>query len=82
MLPSITDPEVFAFKTFDFIKIDAQGSEIPILKGGMNVVRNATFILLEVPFFCTYNEGVGTFQDHISFMDKIGFFLRNHFNLD
>lgn len=59
--------------SFDFIKIDTQGSEIPILKGGINLIKNTSFIMLELPFMGEYNKGVPNFLNHIEFMDKIGF---------
>jgi FkbM family methyltransferase len=55
------------------IKIDCQGAEIPILKGASNILKQTDFIIMELPLFGQYNEGVGTFQDHIIFMDSIGF---------
>jgi FkbM family methyltransferase len=55
------------------IKIDCQGAEIPILKGASNILKYTDFIIMEMPLFGQYNEGVGTFQDHIVFMDSIGF---------
>jgi len=56
-----------------FIKIDTQGSEIPILKGGMSIVEKADFILLEVPFFGEYNKDVPSFRAHLDFMETIEF---------
>ena len=44
-----------------FIKIDSQGSEIPILRGAKPILDKTDFILLEIPFFGQYNEGVPTF---------------------
>jgi len=55
------------------IKIDCQGAEIPILKGGTSILEKTDFIILEIPLFGQYNEGVPNFLEHISFMDKIGF---------
>lgn len=55
------------------IKIDCQGAEIPILKGASNILKYTDFIILELPLFGKYNDGVGSFQDHIIFMDSIGF---------
>lgn len=55
------------------VKIDCQGAEIPILKGASNILKNTDFIIMELPLFGQYNEGVGSFQDHIIFMDSIGF---------
>ena len=55
------------------IKIDCQGAEIPILKGASNILKHTDFIIMELPLFGQYNEGVGTFQEHIIFMNSIGF---------
>ena len=56
-----------------FMKIDCQGAEIPILKGAQEITSKADFILLEVPFFGKYNEGIPSFMEHIQYMDSIGF---------
>uniref|UniRef100_A0A6C0DRH5 Methyltransferase FkbM domain-containing protein n=1 Tax=viral metagenome TaxID=1070528 RepID=A0A6C0DRH5_9ZZZZ len=65
------------------IKIDCQGAEIPILKGATTLLDKTDFIILEIPLFGQYNEGVPNFLEHISFMDKIGFntydILENHY---
>ena len=55
------------------IKIDCQGAEIPILKGATSIYSKTDFIVLEIPFFGQYNEGVPNFLEHIRFMDEIGF---------
>jgi FkbM family methyltransferase len=66
-----------------FIKIDCQGAEIPILKGATSILSVTNFIILEMPLFGCYNEGVPNFLEHIAFMDKIGFvpydLLDNHY---
>jgi len=56
-------------------KIDAQGAEIPILKGSTKILQRTDFILLELPFVGRYNEGVPSFAEHITFMDSIGFIV-------
>ena len=55
------------------IKIDCQGAEIPILKGSTSILEKTNFIILEIPFFGQYNEGVPNFLEHITFMNTIGF---------
>ena len=55
------------------IKIDCQGAEIPILKGATSILEKTDFIILEIPLFGQYNEGVPTFLEHIQFMNNIGF---------
>jgi FkbM family methyltransferase len=56
-----------------FVKIDCQGSEIPILKGASNFYDKIDFIILELPFFGSYNYDVSDFVEHINFMKSIGF---------
>jgi len=60
-------------KDFELIKIDTQGSEIDIIEGGLILVGKAEFLLLEMPFFGKYNEGVPSFQAHIEKIDNFGF---------
>jgi FkbM family methyltransferase len=55
------------------IKIDRQGAEIPILRGAGDILQKTDFILLEIPFFGQYNEGVPGFLEHIRYMDEIGY---------
>jgi FkbM family methyltransferase len=55
------------------VKIDCQGAEIPILKGATSIYSKTDFILLEIPLFGQFNEGVPSFLEHIRFMDEIGF---------
>ena len=66
-----------------FIKIDCQGAEIPILKGCEKILGRTDFIVLEMPLFGQYNEGVPNFVEHIQFMDSIGFIpfdiVENHY---
>ncbi len=65
------------------IKIDCQGAEIPILKGSTSILEKTDFIILEIPLFGEYNEGVPNFLEHIQFMDSIGFntydIIDNHY---
>ena len=65
------------------IKIDCQGAEIPILKGSTSILDKTDFIILEIPLFGQYNEGVPDFLEHITFMNSIGFItydiLENHY---
>lgn len=56
-----------------FIKIDCQGAEIPILKGASEILPITDFIILEIPVFGQYNQGVPSFLEHIKFMEEIGF---------
>lgn len=58
---------------FDLIKIDCQGSEIPILEGGKDIMSKADIIVLEMPFMGKYNENVPSFIEHVTYMDHNGF---------
>ncbi len=55
------------------IKIDCQGAELPILKGASELLKHTDYILLEIPLYGKYNEGVPTFLEHIQYMDSINF---------
>lgn len=63
------------FDTFDLIKIDTQGSEIDILKGGNKTVSNAKGIILEVSYRA-YNENAPLENDVIDYMNSINFQLK------
>lgn len=64
---------LFPTQSFDFIKIDCQGAELEILKGGKSLAERASIILLECPFAGQYNEGCPSFYEYIQYMDSIGF---------
>ena len=55
------------------IKIDCQGAEISILKGASSILEKTDFILLEIPLFGQYNNGIPNFLEHIQYMNSIGF---------
>lgn len=56
----------------DLIKIDTQGAELEILKGGFSCSKEATFIVLECPIV-EYNYNNQTMSDYIDFMFSIGY---------
>tara|TARA_R100000315_G_C5231888_1_gene142892 strand:- start:1427 stop:2071 length:645 start_codon:yes stop_codon:yes gene_type:complete len=58
--------------TFDVIKLDTQGSELDILKGGKNLCKKASVIILEVAYI-EYNKGAPTSEEVINFMKEFGF---------
>ena len=59
-------------KKFDLIKIDTQGSELDIIKGGNNTIKNADYILLEASIQ-EYNLGGPKLKDVVKYMETIGF---------
>ena len=65
--------KLFTNDKFDLIKIDCQGAEISILKGGLNLIKNTEFIILEMPFCGQWNYNVPDFFEHIKFMNENNF---------
>jgi FkbM family methyltransferase len=59
-------------KYFDLIKIDVQGSEIDIIKGGLDIFKKAKGILMEVSLV-EYNKSAPTKDFVYKFMKDIGF---------
>ena len=57
---------------FDLIKIDTQGSELDIIKGGLGICKKSLYIILEVAV-TEYNEEAPLEMEVIKFMEKIGF---------
>ena len=70
---TVTLDNIFANEKYDLIKIDCQGAEISILKGGKNLIKNTEFIIMEMPFFGQYNTNVLSFSEHINFMEANNF---------
>lgn len=61
-------------ESFDLIKMDTQGSELDIIKGGLKLISKAKGIILEeniVPF----NFGAPLHAEIKSYMESIGFIL-------
>jgi FkbM family methyltransferase len=58
--------------TFDLIKMDTQGSELDIIRGGKHLCKKAKYILLEVAVI-EYNEKAPLEKEVISFMKDFGF---------
>jgi FkbM family methyltransferase len=60
-------------QSFDFIKIDTQGSELDIIKGGLNLIKKAKFLMLEVAIL-EYNEGAPFKNEIEDFLKTINYF--------
>lgn len=58
--------------TFDLIKMDTQGSELDIIKGGKDLCSRAEYILLEVAV-TQYNDNAPLENEVITFMNDFGF---------
>ena len=59
-------------KSFDLIKIDVQGAEIDIMKGGQKTISNCKGIILEVPY-TDYNIGSPGAYEIYNYMKDNGF---------
>lgn len=59
-------------KKYDIIKIDTQGSELDIIKGGLKTVQNCSYLIMEVSTL-QYNEGSPLFDEIVEYMNSIGF---------
>ena len=59
-------------QVFDLIKIDVQGSEIDIINGGLNIIKEAKGILMEVSLM-EYNQNSPTKDFVYEYMDNLGF---------
>jgi len=57
---------------FDLIKLDTQGSEIDIIRGGLSLCKRADYIILEVSLL-EYNDGAPLKKEACEFMKSIGF---------
>lgn len=56
----------------DLIKIDTQGSELDIMRGGIEIFSKAKWVLIEMPF-TEYNQGSPNIYEYIQFLNTIGF---------
>lgn len=64
---------LFPNSTFDCVKIDCQGAELDILRGGQRMIGHTDVILLECSFAGQYNAGAPTLLDYMSTLDSLGF---------
>ena len=68
----LDDCNYFDGAPIDFIKLDVQGSELDIIKGGENTIKNTTFVLAEVSLV-QYNEGAPLIDAVVDKMVELGF---------
>lgn len=57
---------------FEFVKMDTQGSEIDIIKGGSSVINNAKFVSIELSLI-EYNNGAPLKDEVVAFMKEYNF---------
>jgi FkbM family methyltransferase len=59
--------------THALMKLDVQGAELSVLRGGLGALSRAEVVLMEMPLAGAYNRGAPSFADGISFLDAHGF---------
>ncbi len=57
---------------FDLIKMDVQGAELDVIRGGLPIVRNSRYLLLELQTH-NYNLGAPHFEEVVAFLHGEGF---------
>jgi FkbM family methyltransferase len=65
---------------FDLVKIDVQGAELDVLRGGIETLKNATFVILELAVM-RYNAGAPLINELIRYMDDNNFIIFDVFEL-
>lgn len=71
---SVVPLDSLGLGAFDLIKIDTQGSEVDIIKGGQQTFKDARFVIAEMSFL-KYNEGGCLIDDVIAEMRQLGYRL-------
>lgn len=69
---SYVDGEEVSYPVYDLIKLDTQGSEIDIIKGGLTLIQRSKGIIMEVSHK-EYNKGALLYDDVIQYMAGIDF---------
>jgi FkbM family methyltransferase len=64
--------DLFQGRKFDFVKIDTQGSELDVILGGSEVLRQADYILVEVSLV-EYNIGGAAAEAVFAKLAELGF---------
>ena len=64
----------FNGQKIDFIKIDVQGAELDILKGGEQTIKNTDYVSLEVSLV-EYNQGAPLISEIIDKMREYNFYM-------
>lgn len=59
-------------ESYDFIKLDTQGSELDIMRGGKKVINSAKFLLIETTLI-EYNENAPLKQEIFDYLKPLGF---------
>ena len=57
---------------FDLIKMDVQGAELDVIRGGLPIVRESRYLLLELQTH-EYNHGAPHFEEVVAYLHGEGF---------
>lgn len=76
VVPVDTMDNLFKEDTFDFIKIDVQGSELDILNGGEITIKKSKYVSLEISLV-EYNIGAPGYKKILNKMLEFGFFIKD-----
>ncbi len=71
-VPKVALDDVFAGRRFDLVKIDTQGSELDVLRGGRAVLAQADYILVEVSLV-EFNAGGARAEAVFAMLASMGF---------
>lgn len=72
VVPKARLDDLFPGRRFDFVKIDTQGSELDVLRGGEAVLRGADYILIEISLV-NYNAGAAPAEAVFAQLAAMGF---------
>jgi FkbM family methyltransferase len=64
--------DVFPGRRFDVVKIDTQGAELDVLRGGRALIAQADFVLIEVSLV-NYNAGGAKAEDVFAELEEMNF---------
>lgn len=64
----------FNGEPIDFIKMDVQGAELDILKGGEKTIKNTQYVSIEASL-AEYNQGAPMIGDIVDKMSEYGFYI-------
>ncbi len=73
-LEDLVNEKIGKEECIDFLKIDSQGAELDILRGGKELLPSISILLLEMSLV-DYNINGAKFADIFNFLDKNGFSL-------
>ena len=65
---------------YDLIKMDVQGSELEIIKGGLDIIKQSNFLLLELSLI-EYNQKVPLANEVMTYLKKNNFELIDIFDV-